>query len=562
MPSVRKNKLALGVAWFFLATFFSLNVASAADVPNLSWERGREQSIALGGNTASQLWTIALIGPSGKNLTFSRSSSNSSGFFVYHVFIPLDYPVGTYDVKVESHNESNVVAHVKVELAQSYDPLSDPRAVGGLAVLAFSLLSAFSSSNRAGGAESSDKAEALDSLDAEYHGIQIGRRGWFDKLGLGKSRLIFKLDEYRHIATFELSPRSSFLQRIFADGSYLQAFLGPVGVLTPVVGGVLGYLCGTHTDTAFSVIPMGAGYVIALLVLGLFDAMAGFMGALAYGIYVLAHGDFTTIFQIRGFLGLTALWCGPILAANKMRPLRRENSGDYWWERFGDLIIPPLLVGFSVKGILLALNGFTHHHNLITDHAGRIAIIAGVSIFLRYVVEELAVQATPARLEYLSPPIMPEVEVRYKVVALLVKVLLYLFFMYGFLGWTWQLGLSIVFLIFPATFRLLFRRLPNSPRLFQILPAGIPGIIFMNLVGLLALAWVDSLPIFSADKTQTIFVLAAVPGFIISMVRLFARAPKEGDTRWYMREKNARLYKVSGPIFVAVAALVVYGVLP
>jgi hypothetical protein len=84
----------------------------------------------------------------------------------------------------------------------------------------------------------------------------------------------------------------------------------------------------------------------------------------------------------------------------------------------------------------------------------------------------------------------------------------------------------------------------------------------MNLVGLLALAWVDSLPIFSADKTQTIFVLAAVPGFIISMVRLFARAPKEGDTRWYMREKNERLYKVSGPVFVAVAALVVYGVLP
>ena len=562
MLSVGKRRFLQGFTWFFLATLCSISAAAATDIPNLSWERGREQSITLGGNTSSQLWSISLAGPEGKDLIFSKSSANQSGFFVYHVFIPLDYPVGTYDIIVKSPTEENVVAHVQIELAQNYDPLSDPKAVGGLAVLAFSLLSAFASSNRTEGNTSGEKSETLDSLEGEYHSIKIARRGWFDRLGLGRSRFIFFLDEYRHIITYELSPKSSLLQRIFADGSYLQALLGPIGALTPIVGIVLGFFCGVHSNSATNVVPVGAGYVLAILLLGLFDSMAGLFAALSYGLYLLVHGDFTSALQVRGFLGLAVLWCGPILAANKLRPLRRVASENYRWERAGDFIIPTLFIGFSVKAMVLALNGFTHVHNPITTHANQFALIAGGSILLRYVVEECAIRATPARLEYLSPPVTPEIQRHYKVIALVNKVILYLFFMYGFLGWSWQLGVSIALLVFPSACKLLFLHLPNSSKLFQILPSGIPGLIFTNLLGLLTLIWVNSLPIFSADKTQTIFVLAALPGFLIGILRLFARSPKAGDRRWYMRDKNKVLYRASGPIFITVAALMTLGVLP
>jgi hypothetical protein len=562
MLSVGNRRVLQVFTWFFLATLCSISAASAVEIPNLSWERGREQSITLGGDTASQLWSISLIGPEGKDLIFSKSSPNQSGFLVYHAFIPLDYPVGTYDVKVKSPSEENVVAHVRIELAQNYDPLSDPKAVGGLAVLAFSLLSAFASSNRADGSTSSEKSETLDSLEGEYHSIKIARRGWFDRIGFGKSKLIFFLDEYRHIITFELSPKSSLLQRIFADGSYIQALLGPIGALTPLAGIVLGIFCGVHSDSATNVVPVGAGFFLAILLLGLFDSMAGLFAAISYGLYLLVHGDFTSALQVRGFLGLVVLWCGPILAANKLRPLRRVASENYRWERAGDFLIPALFVGFSVKGMVLALNGFTHVHNQITTHANQFAIIAGGLILLRYLVEECAIRATPARLEYLSPPVTPEIQRHFKVVALVNKTILYLFFMFGFLGWSWQLGVSIALLVFPAALKLLFPNLPNSSQLFQILPSGIPGIIFTNLLGLLTIMWVNSLPIFAADKTQIIFVLAALPGFLIGILRLFARSPKAGDRRWYMRDKNKVLYRVFGPIFITIAALMTLGVLP
>jgi hypothetical protein len=562
MPSVRKRRYLLGLAWFLLGSFFSLSTASAADIPNLSWARGREQSITLGGNTQDQYWAISLAGPEGKELQLSKSSPNESGFFVYRAFIPLDYPVGTYDVKVKSPTQESTVAHVKIELAQNYDPLTDPRAVGGLAVLAFTLLTALTSPSQDQQDESNNDAQNLDSLESGNQGIKIGRRGRIDLLRLGKSQVIFTLDEYRHNIVYELSSRSSLLRRLFADGSYLQAILGPIGILTPFVGVILGWLCGTHSDTASNVIPVGAGYVVSILLLGFFDALAGFLAALTYGIFLLTHGDFTSVFQVRGFLGLLVMWCGPILAANKLRPLRRSIGQNYRWERTGDLIIPALFIGFGVKGMLLALNGFTHQHNQITQLSGKIALISGAAILLRYVLEECASRLSPARLEYLSPPNAPEIQLRFKILALVTKVFLYLFFMFGFLGWTWQLAACLSLLLFPPIFKIAFPTPPNSTKLFQLLPAGIPGIIFMNLLGLVAINWINSLPLFAPDKTQTIFVLAALPGFVIGLIGLFGRSPNLGDRRWYLRDKNRVLYRFLGPIFLAVAALITFGVLP
>jgi hypothetical protein len=84
----------------------------------------------------------------------------------------------------------------------------------------------------------------------------------------------------------------------------------------------------------------------------------------------------------------------------------------------------------------------------------------------------------------------------------------------------------------------------------------------MNVLGLLTVNWINSLPIFAPDKTQTIFVLTALPGFVIGLFGLFRRSPRSGDRRWYMRDKNRVLYRFLGPVFLAVAALITFRVLP
>ena len=115
-----------------LAVIFLLLVtpiASALDTPELTWERGRQQSITLGGNTSSQLWQIKLEG-AGKSLKFDQSSKNKDGFIVYTIEIPQDLPVDRYKVLVYSQATAvSTVAYVNISPTIAYDPLGDPKKV-------------------------------------------------------------------------------------------------------------------------------------------------------------------------------------------------------------------------------------------------------------------------------------------------------------------------------------------------------------------------------------------------------------------------------------------------
>ena len=566
MRSVRTRKLGLALSWFLLGTFGFLSAASADTTPTMLWERGRQQSVTLGGNTADQLWTITLVGNSGPTLTFSKSSSNASGFLVYSVYIPADFPVGNYQVMIKGTAESSTVANVYIQSAVDFDPLASPRSVGGLAVIAFTLLSIFSNRvpDTSSGSQNSDSSDSdkADSAETNYQSIKIGRRGWFDGLRIGRLRVIFYLDSLRHVITYELASRSSLLMRMHADGSYLQALLGPLSILTYFAGVILGWECAVQTSGASDIVPTSFALFAGLLLLGIFDSLAGFLGAMTFGVYGLFHQDFNSVYQIRGFIGLAIIWFGPVLAANAMRPLRRKLGVGYGWERLGDLIIAPLFVGWSVKGMILILDGFTHVKNPIGNSSTNLAAMAGSAIFIRYLLEELAHRVSPARLEYLSPPKLPRIGTSYRIWALTFKTFTFLFFMYGFLGPTWQTFVSVAILILPSLIKIAFPKIPNSIRLFQAIPGGIPAMIFMNGLGLLTLLWINSLPIFAPDKTRTIFVLAALPGFLISILKLFGQRPAEGDQIWYRRPKNNVLYRVAGPLFIAVAFLMTIKVLP
>ena len=73
--------------------------ASALDIPLLTWERGKEQNLVLGGNVENE-WKIELVNEANeKVLDFKESEISANGFRVYSVSIPNDFPVGAYAVR-------------------------------------------------------------------------------------------------------------------------------------------------------------------------------------------------------------------------------------------------------------------------------------------------------------------------------------------------------------------------------------------------------------------------------------------------------------------------------
>jgi hypothetical protein len=70
--------IAICVAAFSLFIAIPSSVA-ASDIPLLSWERGKEQNIVLGGYTSQSSWAIQLVADGQTPLQFSKSTANKDG---------------------------------------------------------------------------------------------------------------------------------------------------------------------------------------------------------------------------------------------------------------------------------------------------------------------------------------------------------------------------------------------------------------------------------------------------------------------------------------------------
>jgi hypothetical protein len=554
-----------------LAVIFLLLVtpiAAALDTPELTWDRGRQQSITLGGNTSSQLWQIKLEG-AGKSLKFDQSSKNKDGFIVYTIEIPQDLPVDRYKVLVYSQATAvSTVAYVNISPTIAYDPLGDPKKVGVIAVIAFTLLTFFTgnrsesqSNEQSNEEDQEDDPFALGSVDTAYMGVGATKRGRGDLLRIGRSKLTQQLDLLRHVFVSNTAPRSPLFMRILADSTYLQAISGLLVVIMPLIGIGLGISIGLGTDLNNSLIPTSLGLMIGILILALLDALAGLTAFVTYFLFVLLSGNISSFTDIQSLLGLSLLWFTPALAAGATRPLRRAASEWDIWERVTDVLVSTLITAWAIKGMVLAIDGFAKEKTQIATHSDLLAIIGGGLIVIRYLLEEFATRFTPTRLEYLSPTKVKRQDLDAFLLSLFVKALIFILFMIGFFGISWQILAATAILIIPEALKRVSNSFPNIPALFQIIPGGVPAIIVMSFIGTTFSNWANSLPLLAADKSKTIVVLCSLPGFVISLLKLFGRSPKSGDVRWYRRSSMKLLYRFFGPITLLIASLITTGVI-
>ncbi len=550
---------------FLLALFFGLqgaSIAQASDIPTLQWERGRQQVITLGGQTADKLWSIDLVGK-GKTLTFNRSSVNKAGFLVYSVDIPASFSVGDYEIHVSGPQEATTTtAYVKILEQVSYDPLTDPKGVGVIAVIAFTLLSFFAGSKPGIDQSSSDEASSLGSVEKEYQGVAFEQTGRLDQTRLTKSSLTRKLDELRHVWILESSPRSPLISRLISDGTYTQSLIGPFALVLPLFGIGLGYQIAHVMKANNGLVPTSLGLMSAAVILGVFDAFAGLLAFITFTATVATEGRIHNAVDIRTLLGLSLIWFTPSLVAGAARPLRRNKNEWQLWERLTDLAISTLLAGLAIKEMTAALDGFSHQKTLLAEHSKEIAIAGGIAVIVRFLIEEMATRLAPRRVEYLTPPRVKEQYLDSFIYSILVKIVIYFFFMFGFFGLCWQMFTATAILILPGLFKRFAGKLPNVPWLWQLIPGGIPSIVIMSFIGFEFTHWVNSQPLVSSDKTKTILIITSLPGFAVGLLKLFGRTPKQGDVRWYRRENFRFFYRFSGPIMLVIAVLMTTGVLP
>ena len=113
-----KNNFRIAFAFLLITLLSPITSALAADIPLLTWEKGKSQSVVLGGGSVDKDWRVFLKSSDSKLLELTPSLSNKAGFIVYSLNLPRDISEGAYSVitKGTSSPETLVAAVAIVEM--------------------------------------------------------------------------------------------------------------------------------------------------------------------------------------------------------------------------------------------------------------------------------------------------------------------------------------------------------------------------------------------------------------------------------------------------------------
>ena len=388
-------------------------------------------------------------------------------------------------------------------------------------------------------------------------------RGWKTKFtpvgnAPGDQSVLYRLpgtsfvDEASFVGASVVAAKSPLLARGILDAAPLRAMFGSASLLLPLLGIILG-VTGAVAGGGIAQ-PPALGIVIALMIIGVLDALSGAIASVAFAATVAVMGGIIDWSSVRTLMGIALLIAGPGLIAASFRVIRHPyvTGAAGIWERVADFVIVPLLGAYTTYNIVTALPPLGGSDFPIAESAALLAWIVAAMLIIKVLIEEIASRWFPERMATIAPAELNYPGTLQLVISPLIKVSIFLFVSAAFVGTPWQLWVAGALFVIPALLSPFASRLPNAPKLWQVLPQSLPYMAFALLVYLIL-----STLLYQSFGDTTQFALMAffilmVPDFILGLAWLIGREPAEGDVRWYMRPNLMWLYRIGGVVLVVV----------
>ena len=284
--------------------------ANAFDIPLLTWERGREQQVVLGGGAYARDWNVILEGNGIEPLQFTPSSKNEAGYVVYSLQIPNDLPIGAYSIVTNGDGSTRtVVAGVNLI------PAITKTATGNLfdltlIIAIFAFLTALVSTIRARkylfiNFMSTQRLPRLTDpvLDSEVN--------FWDRLEGAPYRL-------RIQGLLSLQP-SLFRFLLIREGELSHRISKNLYGLAPIIGFAIGAIAAIEVERNGGLVATSITIFILVSAFAIFDAIAGLTATLGYWAVQLATGNVTSFRDVLVAVGIGLAWIGPSLFAALLR---------------------------------------------------------------------------------------------------------------------------------------------------------------------------------------------------------------------------------------------------
>jgi len=482
----------------FVCTFFftHINIAQAAESPTITWEGGREQSITMGGATSTKLWNLTIENSAGVSIPFLRSAPNAAGFVVYSVTLPDDLALGTYQVMMHGPNgEASIATTVEVVESTIYLPSHDPLGIAALALAGLALISFF----------------ALRDETTPTRGTNENND---DVITFNSSRFVRWIDFLRFNALHRLVNQSRFLTKIIASGSYIQALTGPLVVLMPVVGLVVGTRLGLTTDMTSTLVPTSVALIAVVIVIGILDALSGVVAISSYILFSLGRGHVQTVANIQTLVGLLLLACLPAIAASVTRSHKRHIA---------NTAIAIGVAAWTVHTLVLSMNSLSQHKNEIVINAGLFAALAAGAMLIRCLGETAALRLTPQRSSFMTPRIEQSQSTEHFFIGLGAQAAVIALFMNAFFGFSWQIFAATTMLLLPSLIDRYSSNIPHSLLLSRLFSQRTLIVTVLFVVGVGISRWINAMPLLIHERMQLMALVLCIPTATVALLRCFSR---------------------------------------
>ena len=380
------------------------------------------------------------------------------------------------------------------------------------------------------------------------------------------------LDRRSHNAAERIANFSPFFAKLINDGAYLRAMLGTLSTVLPIASAIIALAAVADNAAEIAagdyskIITPAWFFLLAIATLGAFDAAAGFIGAMVFIIgSVITVGHVPDSNEIRTMMGIMLVSVGPALLTTGFRTIRKHAALNFnaWWERIADFVIAPFMAGWSVSAMtsgLPALAGLTLD---VANHVNDFVFFTAIAIFVRVALEELAAAGYPARLNRINPDEIPDPSILQRSIVLVIKYFVWVFIGGALIGPSWQVWVGSALFVFPTVIGWFTDRFPNSPRIWRLLPTGIPGLAFTLFVASATSATVGAILGTTPDLGKWSFVILPIPMLAITVLGWFGRHGEidaDGNEEERPGKRNKWIYRIGG-VVVMVLTLKLAGVI-
>ena len=298
------------IAALLIAFFVAPSVAQAFDIPLLTWERGREQQVVLGGGAYTNNWIVTMEGNGQDPLTFKSSAKNDAGYIVYSVDIPADYELGSYSIiTVGKGSPRTVVAGINLIAAATHTVTSNLFDLT-LIIAIFVFLTGIVSTIRAR-KYSCIPFNSSQVLPRLTDPIVDSEENFWSRLEAAPYRI-----RVRSLTSLNQSLLRFLLIR---EGELVHRINKNFYGVTPLIGAIAGVVAAVEVNRNGGIASTPMTIFIAVALIAIFDAFAGVAATLGYWAAQVFTGNVTSFRDVLIALAISLAWVGPSLFAALLR---------------------------------------------------------------------------------------------------------------------------------------------------------------------------------------------------------------------------------------------------